>query len=1039
VGIALCCRWGYGRAWCQAGSDELRSRGEAILSTRRPTNRGRIGALHVRPLGLWQRIDDIVAAVSPFRFIPRVLSLLIVAMLVWPSHVAGADRRNILDGFTISSWTRKDGLPTTHVRALTQDRAGYLWVGTDAGLYRFDGVEFVAWAGLGRASLPVAAVRTLRLSRDGSLWVGYAEPGGIARIGPDGSVEVYAEPEGVHPGRAYLSSFSEDSQGAIWVGRSDGLYRFRDNRWTRWSITFGSEQLAVTSTHVDARDKVIIGTNDGLFTFDDKDGSISLIEASRSAVRSIAADGSGRLWVTDPVVGIRLVGAPIDHNERGVGSQILVDHRGALWLTTIQGLWRLNLSRETVGAVVIEKATAATGLLADGLTCVFEDRDNNIWVGTTDGLSRLIPHKVKSRRDLGTAISLERASEDIWVGSVDELFQFQGSSIEREPRRLWFEGNISATHADKTGVVWVATGRGMFKVFASGSRKAERFGVLPLNRVTAITTDKRGALWLFDQDAGLLMWDGHRLEKIQRIPAPVHALTAVGDDVWASTIDGRLSIVSGTDHIRTFGAADGLTAGMIGTIYQSRDGVVWLGASEGLSRYSGGHFTSVRRSESIPFSSLREIVEDRGGNFWLGTEESLLRVVRPELDRAFSEQQAIRYALYDLSDGLAGFPLASSGNRRAVTAHDGLLWFVTHGGVTIIDPATPVERLPNAAVSVERIVADGRSLLAQAHIKLPSRTSRLEIKYSLLNLTSPLKTRFRYQLEGFDTSWIDAGGRREATYTGLLPRAYRFVVQADNNEGTWGSVGALDFSITPMFYQTRSFVLVSIAVMGASILVAWRLNIRRVRKEFALVLGERTRLSREIHDTLLQSLAAVALQCDAISDSVPAGAFQVKDQLVRLRREVEQYIRDTRESIFDLRSQTATRREFPAALDAVGHRVTGGKGIAFELRMAGTPTRLEPPIDEELFRIGQEAVLNAVRHAQCTSILVEVRYERGQITLRVCDNGKGFDTADLSSQSKHYGLITMKERAEAINGSWSIESRHDEGTCVTTVVTLNHS
>jgi signal transduction histidine kinase len=253
---------------------------------------------------------------------------------------------------------------------------------------------------------------------------------------------------------------------------------------------------------------------------------------------------------------------------------------------------------------------------------------------------------------------------------------------------------------------------------------------------------------------------------------------------------------------------------------------------------------------------------------------------------------------------------------------------------------------------------------------LPPRTARLEIDYTVLNLTSPLKTRFRYRLEGFDADWIDADTRRQAFYTNLSPGQYRFRVVANNDEGTWAEPGAVwAFTIRPMFYETSWFVGASLASIVLAVLAAWRIRTRQLRKQFSLLLGERARLSREIHDTLLQSLVGVALQFDVIANDPHATPASTKARLVRMRKEVEEYIREARQSIWDLRSPKLQRLDLPAALREAGERAAGDV-LGFTFTVRGTPHRCAANIEEQLLRIGQEAVMNASRHAHARKLAV---------------------------------------------------------------------
>src|SRR6185295_17654265 len=300
---------------------------------------------------------------------------------------------------------------------------------------------------------------------------------------------------------------------------------------------------------------------------------------------------------------------------------------------------------------------------------------------------------------------------------------------------------------------------------------------------------------------------------------------------------------------------------------------------------------------------------------WLSVERGLIRLKRDEVTRAAEAAgHRVQYRLYDTADGLAG---ANLGAIRSSRGPDGRLWFARGGGLTVVDPrAVAVDRGPQSApVQIEAVRANEQRLLPAPQTKLPAGTRRLQISYTAVSLTASNKIRFRYRLDGFDTNWIEAGTRRQAFYTDLSPRDYQFRVEAASEDGRWTASSATwPFAISPAFYQTSWFF--SACALGAVIVVwgSWRVRLRLVRRQFSMVLDERARLSREIHDTLLQSLVGVALQFDGISNSIDASAAAAKEQLVRVRREVEAYIREARQSIWDLRSPVLETHDLPAAL-----------------------------------------------------------------------------------------------------------------------------
>jgi signal transduction histidine kinase len=361
---------------------------------------------------------------------------------------------------------------------------------------------------------------------------------------------------------------------------------------------------------------------------------------------------------------------------------------------------------------------------------------------------------------------------------------------------------------------------------------------------------------------------------------------------------------------------------------------------------------------------------------------------------------------------------------------------VTGGGLTIVNPASAGEPHGPVQARIEGALVDGLAVDVDARpSRLSPGVSALQIKYTAFHFAAPETVRFRYRLDGFDANWVAAGTKRDAFYMNLPPRDYRFRVAAGDAERGWtGSEAVWAFTIAPHFYQTWWFAAsAAVAVAGIFILV-WQGRAHQVRRRFAIVLAERVRLSREIHDTLLQSLVGVSLQFEAVARMLEP-ASPARERLIDLRNQVEAYIREARQSIWNLRSPTLQTHDLEAALRDAGARAVAGSSIALAVDVSGEPRRESLDVDEQLLRVGQEAILNAVRHAYPRRIAVDLRYERESIVLRVSDDGRGLDPiAAERDPAGHYGLLGLKERAERVGGSCSIEAVEGRGTLVQVVV-----
>jgi signal transduction histidine kinase/ligand-binding sensor domain-containing protein len=971
----------------------------------------------------------------------RRISVLVAALAIAGAIGAtaiAADLRNVLGDYGLTSWGQKDGLNSSVIWSLAQDHDGYIWLGTDAGPVRFDGVRFTPLDQVISSPLANVSVRAISVSRDGAIFFGLAEPGGIARL-RGSELKVFGVPDGLAEGG--VTVLFEDSEGVTWAGNRAGLHRMVNERWEK----FGSGLPAgpLYSVYNDRGGNLFVGTPVGVFKRPAGVRDFQQEETFDSQVRGVAEDGEGKLWVTDPLIGLRrmheraLLSPTI---EKGRGSKLLRDGRGNFWVgTSGQGLWRVRPA--TSGKTLVERTSAATGFSDDGVTALIEDREGNIWAGTLDGLNRLTPHKMTAVLNLGPVSSVDATADgQVWVGTPDALVEFTGGDIERrrDPRPL-IGAPLGAMHADERGALWIATNRNLLRFEGGEPLVVPLSGSAP-RQITSMTSDFNGGVWAYDLTQGLVRWNGGRFISVP-LPDDVKKTSVVSSysdrhgRAWFGLADGRVAVADSESKFKLFGPEQGLTSGPYRAIVEDQRNVVWLGGNSGLTRFDGHHFATIRARREFPIDSLTAIVDDEQGHLWLATEgEGIIRVYHEEIDRALANpSHAIQFSKYDKFDGFAGTP-RWFGNRSAVRARDGRLWFVAGRGITVIDPddlgEVKIDRFP---VRIEAVAADDLRFAVAANLALAPRTTRVEIDYTVLNLTTPLKTNFRYKLEGFDPEWVEAGTRRQAFYTNLPPRAYQFRVVASKIDGTWDEPGAtLAFTIRPMFYQTTGFMIVCAVGLVLAVGGAWRLHLRRLRKEFSLLIGERARLSREIHDTLLQSLFGVALQCDAMARDLFVKAPHLKDQFTRMRHDVEDDIREARQSIWNLRSPRLESNSLDNALREVGEHATASTQAAFAFELSGTPRQSNPDVDAQLLRIGREAVSNAVRHARASKIQMKLAYTDREIILSVRDDGVGFDVATAGSNG-HYGLTSMQERAEAAGGTFKLESRPGQGTVIEAV------
>lgn len=955
-----------------------------------------------------------------------------------PTELSAADLRDVLTDYSITSWSLKDGMPSDVISAVTQDRLGYLWLGTSAGLVRFDGARFVVWSEMSTQPLPPHPVESLHLARDGSLWVGFSEHGGISRI-LDGAVTTYGENSGI-VGNS-VNTIVEDRDGVIIAGLSRGAYALSGQRWRR---IFGEEsrsESAVYGASIDRTGLLLLATGAGIFRRE-ADGRFSRIGPYDKIARSVTDSNDGRVFATHDVNGaIELMpdSAAVPRGGLGRGAVTLRDRRGHVWVGTRgQGLWRLT--RTPAGAFRAEHANMLTGLPSNWVISLHEDRDGVIWAGTTRGLSRLLPQVFTSFVDSGTAQSLDVDGEGrVWVATIDELLCLETHGAgEAKPVKLPVPaGRISTLRAAADGTLWAATADGLFRFIAGRLVPIDPRLLSRVSSIRQIAPISRDEVWLIDSRAGLLALHGQQL-RAYAVAAFSHAvplwlMTDRTGAAWLSVSNGSVYIVTRDGQVRSLSENEGFVSDLYETMFEADDGTIWLGGTRGLARYGNGRFSSFRGVGS-PIDRIRAIAEDREGRLWLGTSRGIVRVDPREFERTLvSPPHHVRYTYFDVAEGAAGF----TANGRAVRGRDGRIWFLTGRDVTVVDPATIQSPRAARPVIIEGLQVDDRLLATSSRLVLDPQVSRITIDYTLPELTSPRHLLFRYRLDGFDENWVEVGSRRRASYTNLPPGDYRFRVEANSNQSSWNeNESVLTFSIAPKFHQTATAKTLALLSITLAIFAVWRIRLWQMHRRYSLLLSERIRLSNEIHDTLLQGLVGVGLQSDALLLALEPSNTTVRRHLSRLRQTIDLYIDEARHAIWNLRSPLLEKTDLVTALRTSGERAVAGTSVVFNFELEGTPRPCTPKIEEQLLRIAQEAMANSIRHSQAGHVRMRLEFsdEDGSIALTVCDDGRGMPQTLDRTGEKHYGLATMTTRAESVGGQLSVRSAPDKGTEVRAVV-----
>jgi signal transduction histidine kinase/ligand-binding sensor domain-containing protein len=965
-----------------------------------------------------------------------------------------------------TAWRVRDGFSVGTIFAMAQTPDGYLWLGSEFGLFRFDGIHAVPWQPPAGQHLP-ARPYSLLVTRDGTLWIGTFA--GLASWN-GGNLTRYPE-----VGEQFVTSLLEDHEGTVWAGILGGasdtpsgrLCAIRSGR-TQCYGKDGAFGSFVWSLCEDNSGALWAGAESGLWRW--KPGPPRRYAMPGTRIGDLSTAGDGRLLVgvngagLKQFAGDKLESYPVrdaTHRNRLLpdrdvdSNKLLRDRDGGIWIGTHErGLIHIHNGRTDV-------FTKSDGLSGNISCSLFEDREGNIWVATTGGLERFRALAVTTSSaeqglssDFTTSV-LAATDGSIWVGTHDGLTRLKNGQTTILRKGSGLPDNATQSlFQDEHGRIWATfTGHGLF--YFKDGRFVAVDAAVPSAEVYSITGDKAGNLWLSGNGGLSHIRDGHLVEHFpwsvlgRHQQAKVVLFDPEQGGLWlAFWIDGGVLYFKDGQVRASYTAAHGLGKGPVAGLRLDRDGSVWAAIQEGgLSRIKGGRIATLTTKNGLPCDTIHWSIEDDDGSVWLYTACGLVRVTRSELDAWIADpRHRVQTTVWDAAEGVRlneaspayyGPPVAKS--------TDGKLWFQTGEGIQVVDPHHLADNKLPPPVHIEQIVADHRTYwqnlpgAATSNLRLPARTRDLQIDYTALSLTAPEKVHFRYKLEGQDHDWREVVNDRQAKYTNLPPGPYRFRVIACNNSGVWNEQGdALAFSIAPAYYQTIWFRALCGLVLLALLWATYLFRVRQLHREFALALearvGERTSIARELHDTLLQSFHGLMLRFQIVSELLPDRPEEAKEQLDRTMDRAAKAIAEGRDAVQGLRASAVQTNDLAQALNALGEELAtdpANQGTpAFRVTVEGEARDLHPILRDEIYRIAAEALRNAFRHAQARQIEVEIRYDNQQFRLRVRDDGKGIDTVVLSGQGPggHYGLPGMRERAKLIGGKLVVWSEVNAGT-----------
>jgi ligand-binding sensor domain-containing protein/signal transduction histidine kinase len=967
----------------------------------------------------------------------RFLGALVLAAAAWAAPAAALDPHKLLTQYGHDVWQIEDGLPQNTIRAIRQTRDGYLWLATEEGLVRFDGVRFTVFDPVNTPEMPVSFVNTIFEDDAGVLWIGTGG-GGLVQL-QDGRFTAY----GLADRPSLPVSAVAQGQGTdLWLGASGtGLLEMKDGTLRRWA---GNAELPRSGRgyvlHRDRQGTLWVGAKDGglvalrdgrLRRYTLKDG------LADDHVWSLAEAGGGGLWIGTDRGFSRLAGdGTIANHVLGESIRALLEDRhGTLWIGSHDG----GLRRLRDGQML--QFGKAEGLSSASVWSLFEDREGSLWVGTSGGgLNRLRDGALTA---LGTEEGLPAdhvaavhgaADGTVWASTRGgALTRVDGAKVSPVITTAGpAQGTIVSFANDRDGVVWMGTAGAGLRRWKDGRSTAYTTAQgLPHESVFALLAGREGGLWI-----------GHRGGGLSRLQDGtfVHYGPEQGLDssyVW--------SLVEGPDGTLWVGTSKGVYALAAGAIrpvipgvvahavHVDADGVVWAGtAADGLHRYKDGRASAITRRQGLFDNVVHAIAEDGQGRLWMSCNKGIFSVSKQQLhDAAEGRIARVVSTSYDRWDGMKS---SECNQYRPWKDAEGRLWFPTIRGVVAVDPAHLKKNTVPPPVVIEEVVANGRALspASGAVLEVPPGEGRLQVQYTALSLVAPKRVRFAYRLEGLDERWTEEVTTRQAQYVNLPPGHYTFRVKASNNDGVWNESGAsVRVHLQPHFHQTAWFYLLCAAGVAAAGWQGHRIRLRRLLEVERI----RTRIAADLHDDVGSGLSQIAILTGVARAQMAGNGGAAPESLDQIAGTAEELVDSMGDIVWATNPGKDRMGDLLHRMRRFAGEVFAARGIGHTFRAEGIDDtrRVDPDFRRHVYLLLKESVTNAARHSGCKQVDVVVEVAQGRLRLQVKDDGKGFDTTE---RADGHGLGTMGRRAEELGGRLTIASRPGEGTTVRAEVPL---